>query len=408
MKKRKKKSNNRKVLYLVMIVFLIILFFVLGIVSINKILVNNNLDNKLDNTTIDKTIENNKADDECCLNDIGVEDGYYEEEVILEEGFDGYYIGYFNGSFYLGRNGKKVSELLENPVQIYKDPTDSNSKFIGVGYLDGEYNFTNLYGVSNNIVVGSSGSIDNVYVSMIYNPDTGSYKIYNGFLNDMMITNSNGKKYYFLSVINSNGERTANAVIDGDSLLPVTDIDSYIVYGDWIQNVYEETLQNYSNKYIVAQDRKTGKYGIIDFNGNIIVDFLYEDLMIVYDQNILAKMNGKYGAIDLNGNIVIDFKYDGIDCFNDYYAVVLNGKMGVIDKNKQEIVPIYIDVYQYTGFNFRNVESNGFSVVKGYLEDDKKMIVNYLDKTIIDDESMYGHAVRYLSILENGKYVIED
>ncbi len=405
-RKRKKKTSN-KVFSFILVIFLIVLFFVLGVIVINKILFNTK-DNVIDR---DNNINESKKEEKDPSNDIetGVIDEYYEEEVILKEGFDGYYIGYYDTSFYLGRNGKKVSELLEVPVQIYKDPSDDASKYIGVGYLDGEYIFSSSYIDSSNIVVGSSGDNNNIYVSMIYNPNTGNYKKYNGFLNNINVVKDNGKKYYTLSIINSSGEMTSNTIIDNSSLLSVTDSNKYILYGSNTLNVYEEKIENYSNNYIVVKSKINGKYGVVNFSGNLVISCIYDDLYIIQDEYILAKKNGKYGIIDFYNRVIIDFKYDGIDGYNGYFTILKDGKMGVVDKNSNIVVPIFIDVYQPYEFRFRtnDVMPNGFKVLKGDLGDNKKMIVDYYDETIVDPDSMIGYASRYLTIMEDGKYLIE-
>ena len=403
-RKRKKKTSN-KVFSFIIVVFLIILFFVLGVIIINKIL----LDTK--DSGINKKEENvNETDKEKDDDiDFGVVDEYIEEEVVLKEGIDGYYIGYYDTSFYLGRNGKKVSELLEVPVQIYKDPTDEESKYIGVGYLDGEYVFSNDYVDSGNIVIGSSGDNTNIYVSMIYNEDTGNYKKYNGFLNDINVVESGSKKYYLLSIINSLGEMRSNAIIDGNSLLPITDSNKYVIYGSNTLNVSEEKLENYSNNYIVVKSKTNAKYGVFDLSGKFVINCTYDDLYIIQDEYILAKKDGKFGVINFYNKVIVDFKYDGIDGYNGYFAVLKDSKMGVIDKNNNVVVPMFIDVYQPYEFKFRTNEimPNGFAVLKGELGDNKKMIVDYYDKTIIDYDSMIGYESRYLTIFEDNKYLIE-
>ena len=403
-RKRKKKTSN-KIFSFILVIFLIVLFFVLGVIIINKIL----LDTK--ENVINKKEENVNEIDKEKDNDIesGVIDDYRDEEVILKEGFDGYYIGYYDTSFYLGRNGKKVSELLEVPVQIYKDPTDINSKYIGVGYLEGEYIFYSSYIDSSNIVVGSSGDSNNIYVSMIYNPNTGNYKKYNGFLNDINIIGNNGRKYYSLSVINSLGEMTSNTIIDSNSLLPTIDSNKYIIYGSNSLNVYEEKIENYSDNYIVVKNKINGKYGVSNFSGNLVINCSYDDLYIIQDEYVLAKKDGKFGVINFYNNVIVDFKYDGIDGYNGYFVVLKDYKMGVIDKNNNVVVPISIDIYQPYDFKFRvnDVMPNGFKVLKGEFGNNKKMVVDYYDRSIIDLDNMVGYESRYLTILEDNKYLIE-
>ena len=57
--------------------------------------------------------------------------------------------------------------------------------------------------------------------------------------------------------------------------------------------------------------KKNGKYGFVDKNGNIVVDYIYDDAV---EQNQYGysgvKKNGLWGSIDSKGNVVIEPKYD--------------------------------------------------------------------------------------------------
>ena len=58
-------------------------------------------------------------------------------------------------------------------------------------------------------------------------------------------------------------------------------------------------------------DKKDGKYGFIDKDGNVIVDYIYEDAL---EQNSFGfaavKKDGKWGAIDKTGNVVAENQYE--------------------------------------------------------------------------------------------------
>lgn len=57
--------------------------------------------------------------------------------------------------------------------------------------------------------------------------------------------------------------------------------------------------------------KKDGKYGYTDKDGNVVVDYIYEDAM---EQNSFGfaaiKKDGKWGAIDKDGKVVIEPEYD--------------------------------------------------------------------------------------------------
>ncbi len=64
-----------------------------------------------------------------------------------------------------------------------------------------------------------------------------------------------------------------------------------------------------SNNLFVS--KKDGKYGFVDNNGKVVVDYIYDDAT---EQNSSGyagiKKDGLWGAIDLEGNIAVEPKYD--------------------------------------------------------------------------------------------------
>lgn len=99
----------------------------------------------------------------------------------------------------------------------------------------------------------------------------------------------------------------------------VMDVNSEVVFDaskyDKIRYIFDDFLSVIKN----------GKTGLVDYSGNNIIDFKYEE--VVYDENsntVLFKENGKYGYMDLNGNVIIKPKYDYAWTFKDGIAVVWN------------------------------------------------------------------------------------
>ena len=82
--------------------------------------------------------------------------------------------------------------------------------------------------------------------------------------------------------------------------------------------------------------RIDNKYGIVDFNGNVILKPIpYKIKNYNSDTNlVLIQQNDKYGFIDTNGNLVIKPIYDEITKnFNNFKEVKLNNDIGIIDNN---------------------------------------------------------------------------
>lgn len=70
-------------------------------------------------------------------------------------------------------------------------------------------------------------------------------------------------------------------------------------------------------EYVLAA-KKDGRWGLVDYNGNCILPFEYDD---IFDCNshytkdfsasiyeIIAKKKGKWGIVDLNNHILLPFK----------------------------------------------------------------------------------------------------
>ncbi len=103
-------------------------------------------------------------------------------------------------------------------------------------------------------------------------------------------------------------------------------------------------LNRIKSKYIKYHQviEENGKYGIKDYNGNILVHPLYDFLRTSYVyvddlklMPIIAEKGGKLGLIlpDGNDTIVADFIYDNISLSDDfpYYEVTRNGETTMLD-----------------------------------------------------------------------------
>ena len=56
--------------------------------------------------------------------------------------------------------------------------------------------------------------------------------------------------------------------------------------------------------------KKDGKYGFLDKEGNVVVDYIYEEALEQNSQGYAAiKNNGVWGAINSEGKVVVEPKY---------------------------------------------------------------------------------------------------
>ncbi len=99
-------------------------------------------------------------------------------------------------------------------------------------------------------------------------------------------------------------------------------------------------------------------------------------------------MNGEWGFIDKNGNVVVDFRYDEVKSYSGGVAVVYkDGKAGLVDYNGKEILkPAFSDIYDFVGkygyFVIRKEVDGRIDESYGFLENSGKVVV----------EPVYGYV----------------
>ena len=126
----------------------------------------------------------------------------------------------------------------------------------------------------------------------------------------------------------------------------------------------------------------------------IVDPYEYKDnrKYIKNDKYLITANNGKYGIIDYNGNIILDLKYDYIKIIDNGFIIKENNKFGIINENKEYILkPEYQEIFDY---------KNNFVIKK----DNKYAIINDKKETIIDYEIDYTEQLEdYLIIIKNNK-----
>lgn len=84
---------------------------------------------------------------------------------------------------------------------------------------------------------------------------------------------------------------------------------------DKIYNITGDRFYQYINKEKFIIERND-KYGIVDKNDKVLVDFLYDDLVKLIDDYYLYENNGKYGVMNSRYQVVLDAQYDAIEFFS--------------------------------------------------------------------------------------------
>ena len=131
----------------------------------------------------------------------------------------------------------------------------------------------------------------------------------------------------------------------------------------------------------ILKFKKDNMYGLIDLNGNIIIEAVYEEIegLAYKPGNILVKKDGKFGIVDINGNQIIEAKFDGINS-DDYCSPV--------------------DSYQKAGFIVSEKNKDGINY--GYIDYKGKEILDTKYESI-DRALEYDEENIFLIVMQNGK-----
>lgn len=108
-------------------------------------------------------------------------------------------------------------------------------------------------------------------------------------------------------------------------------------YMEWlIEPQYDEIRPTFDHYYIV---KKTDKYGIININNEIVLDFIYDSFeCISYEKDYYCtSIDGKYGIINKFGYIVAPFIFDEISTMLEYDSAKLNGRYGLLDRKGKSV-----------------------------------------------------------------------
>lgn len=174
-----------------------------------------------------------------------------------------------------------------------------------------------------------------------------------------------------------------------------------------------EAIDNYDDKSNIWYEdnvlkvKSNGKYGLINFKGEKILETIYDDIYSLkgIKNSLILKKDGNTGICNDYGNIIADTIYKNVKAVgkeyeNGYVIVNAESKCGLIGIDKSIIIePIYDDI-KYIG-------SNGFYSVKS---GDKSYLYNEATKTVsqIGYDSIDNITGENIVIKNNNLYEIVD
>lgn len=170
-----------------------------------------------------------------------------------------------------------------------------------------------------------------------------------------------------------------------------------------------EALENYDKnnnlwyESNVLKVKKENQYGLINFNGKLILECNYDEIETLKgaENSIIIKKEDKIGIVDQLGNIIIQPEYKEIKAIENNYKygyIVKNNedKYGIIDVNKKVILePNYEDIKSIYSSNKYIVKENGAYKI---IDKDKNVI---LDSGFDEIVGINGDNI---TIIKNNKY----
>lgn len=230
------------------------------------------------------------------------------------------------------------------------------------------------------------------------------------------------KSQYQIKVLNDKSEQILYQYV----VVEAIELDSGIS-----EIPYEKSVLKYADK---------GKYGLIDFQGNIVVKAKYDEInSFEYNEGLLlVKKDGKYGIMNINGAIVVNEKYDKIisDGYyqdeqqyrNSGFIVAIgsenNYKYGYIDRQGKQVLKEKFDqldrleipsndVYIVAFENGKaGLYKNNDNILKheyediGYDKSNKFLILQQASKQGISDlDGNIKYDIKYDNIYISGKYI---
>lgn len=261
-------------------------------------------------------------------------------------------------------SGQKIISHTNNPNMKYLGKY--TCEFLGCGefqYVPSPNENQHFFG--DNLVIISEWTGEN-YKNVLYNYRTN--KIIETYDDVTCSYEFSDNKYSVLvakdnkmGILSSSGKIVYDLVLDENTDFNNSVCHKYAIY----EHDREEKYPGYNGQYGVFS--KNNKFGVINLeNGEVIIDFKYQAIRIMYDGNYSIKENNQWHLINKNLEKVLKKGYDEIHSFNNVILVGTNTDEGttnykLIDINGNDltnnVIVDSLDINEY-----RKVTNNSISV----------------------------------------------
>ena len=147
----------------------------------------------------------------------------------------------------------------------------------------------------------------------------------------------------------------------------------------------------FKGDYAIVEGKNLKK-GIIDKKGNLVIDFIYDDLENLAENFVAYKKDNKWGFIDIVKKSKTEAMYERTKEFKEGLApVLINDKWGFINKKGELVIrPKYYDVSNFS----EGLSSVSYSKHKtaGYINKKGKTTITFEDNALEPKEFHEGLA----------------
>ena len=213
-----------------------------------------------------------------------------------------------NGETVISKGFDEIKQIASSGIVITKNKKYGLMDYDGKLKIDAKYNDlkeinTDVFAAKKDkkygiIDINNKTKVKFKYADIYYNLASGLYVAEDSNFNASIIDSDfNIKVTGILSELNTD-----------KGFIKIKTDDGYKYYNFKFE---EKSIADIFTSNTMYLSKKDGKYGFTDKQGNIIVDYLYDDAT---EQNkygfVAVKKDGKWGALNKEGNVVIEPKYN--------------------------------------------------------------------------------------------------
>ena len=116
-------------------------------------------------------------------------------------------------------------------------------------------------------------------------------------------------------------------IIDKSNNFIISPIHNYLqkMFGG-VYEIYNEknerSVIDITGTIYLTPEEQDGLYGYVDYDGNVVIPFQYEDAAAFSEGLAAVKKNGKWGYINKEGDVIIPFRWATVESFSEGFAVV--------------------------------------------------------------------------------------